>query len=557
MCRINRTLFFVLLTVFLGSGSVKITNAEGIKCPDEECPSGQVCCARDSITTAVQFICAKETDEHSCGADRIAEAKDLEAYENWKSTKVTEGSAARSSMDTYDLQGDDPCRVSSNINGQYNCGKTQKTMEVANITNIAAQTIGAVATQMTGQSNLAAAQSKGTQSALMEAGGNTQVKSGQIQVTTGALNTALGLTQVVAAYKHKRHARQLDAASDDKLTVDQGTAKVSANAGNKSSSHIMDSENFDLNNAYTTATGKGVRDCAGMGGNMLAQCLPIREKELEEKRVWALRQKNYIAASSETEQLGMADKAMASGIGSVMTGATQITTGGFNIAAGNKMKKAADTLRDAEGKIGPIIDVSNSNPSNPSAPAQVPAVGGDGVTTSATAEESEEQTASVDPINLGRGLNPNDMDDKAAPGPEAGKLSHGGGGSGGGGGGVPGLGGGSTSPATGGQDEGPTSRLADSRRNSDMYEGNSGTFSGGKGGGAGAANSGPDLSSLLAQFLPKKDEEPEYKNGILDFGSRGPAGEQPVSLLDRGANIFERIHKTYQEKAEKGVVGVK
>ena len=76
------------------------------------------------------------------------------------------------------------------------------------------------------------------------------------------------------------------------------------------------------------------------------------------------------------------------------------------------------------------------------------------------------------------------------------------------------------------------------------------------GGGGVAAERGPDLSGLLAQFLPKKEEE-KNGNGILDFGgNRGLASEGPISLLDRNANIFDRIHETYQDKNRRGRVGL-
>jgi hypothetical protein len=78
---------------------------------------------------------------------------------------------------------------------------------------------------------------------------------------------------------------------------------------------------------------------------------------------------------------------------------------------------------------------------------------------------------------------------------------------------------------------------------------------GGGGGGGGGAEKGPDLSGLLAQFLPKKDEE-KPGNGILDFGGRNPASDGPISLLDRNANIFDRIHETYQDKNRRGRIGL-
>ncbi|MEK6827086.1 MAG: hypothetical protein AABX99_01220 [Nanoarchaeota archaeon] len=54
----------------------------------------------------------------------------------------------------------------------------------------------------------------------------------------------------------------------------------------------------------------------------------------------------------------------------------------------------------------------------------------------------------------------------------------------------------------------------------------------------------------------EKEEENQPSGGILDYGARGPASGAPASLLDRNANLFERIHIIYQIKHRKGLVGV-
>jgi hypothetical protein len=107
-----------------------------------------------------------------------------------------------------------------------------------------------------------------------------------------------------------------------------------------------------------------------------------------------------------------------------------------------------------------------------------------------------------------------------------------------------------TAAATGDTGDGQP-KMADTR-GAGNYEGGGALAGVGGGGGGGAKD--PDLSGLLAQFLPKKDED-KPTNGIMDFGGRGPAGDGPVSLLDKNVNIFERIHQTYQDKNRRGKVG--
>ena len=75
-------------------------------------------------------------------------------------------------------------------------------------------------------------------------------------------------------------------------------------------------------------------------------------------------------------------------------------------------------------------------------------------------------------------------------------------------------------------------------------------------GAGGGSDGGPDLSKLLEQFLPKKEDVAQ--NGIEQYGARGPASEND-SLLSKDTDIFKRIHDAYQEKqfSVKAVIGGK
>jgi hypothetical protein len=135
-----------------------------------------------------------------------------------------------------------------------------------------------------------------------------------------------------------------------------------------------------------------------------------------------------------------------------------------------------------------------------------------------------------------------------------GSQSGAGGGAGGGGGGLAGGGGGG-GPS---EQEDPKAAYASEFSAKDRYE-SAGAAAGAKGGAKGKDDGGIDLNGLLAQFLPKADDEAS-KHSILDSvsfnGARNVAGEEPASYLDKNADLFQRIHETMNEKNRKGQVGI-
>jgi hypothetical protein len=152
-------------------------------------------------------------------------------------------------------------------------------------------------------------------------------------------------------------------------------------------------------------------------------------------------------------------------------------------------------------------------------------------------------------------------------GPVAGAFKAGGaaGGGGSGGGGAAGLGGGGGGGMGGdpGAEDAKAS-YASEFGTKERYESGGGgggyaARAGGGKGGAGKEDGGLDLNGLLAQFLPKQEEEMQNRNGILDFASGGrmPAAlpNEAASYLDKNADLFQRIHETMSEKNRKGQIG--
>jgi hypothetical protein len=160
--------------------------------------------------------------------------------------------------------------------------------------------------------------------------------------------------------------------------------------------------------------------------------------------------------------------------------------------------------------------------------------------------------------DLGAG---DDSGPASLPGGKFKSAENGGGGSGGGGGGGGGAGGGTGAgtPAT----DDPKAQYATEFGTKERYESGGSPGAAAKGGAkaGGKEDGGIDLNGLLAQFLPKSEEDLGPKNGILDFGGfgggRAPANtEEAPSYLDKNADLFQRIHETYTEKNRKGLVGL-
>lgn len=289
---------------------------------------------------------------------------------------------------------------------------------------------------------------------------------------------------------------------------------------------------------------------------MANQQLMERSNDYERKVKEAKALVRTVGAQAADEQIAVADQAKGQGINHLMQGASQMIQGYAGLKAAELNKKSAKSL----AAVSPFNFAPPANPAPPInpgdalSPAGSTAISpGSGSSDSSGAEGNSD--SQKDGISLGDPVTyqpeSNQLANAAPPAPNFKPES---GGSGGGGGGSGGGGGGSTPPSSGGGEDNPAPRLGDSR-NVPAYE-SGGAYRGG--GGSGGGKDGPDLSGLLAQFLPKQGEEAGTKNGILDYGGkRSPASEEEErSLLDRSVNIFERIHQAYQDKQKKRRIGI-
>lgn len=472
------------------------------------------------------------------------------------------------------------CNNSERLDGA-SCGATKVIVEGSKITNQVTQMVGSVATQVMGQAAQQEAMAKGTQSDTLRAAGETQVTSGKIQISTGALNTLLGATQLVRMAQHSSSASKIhgglqNGAKNLRPDLDTSKAMGKGATGEDSAHHgyIRGAETgvtqkafeqFELGrrrSLYEVTVTQAQIDAAAKTPILQRQLIQQRKAQIEarergaEERVRDVkREMGSIATRSRSEQNRASEQAMAGGMMSLITGAQQVTAGTFSVIAGNKLKDAAKQLQNAENTAmtgGALPGFDNLSGEESSAPRQATVITGSGEDPNAS--EASEDDVKDEPIgDLGRGFNPNGPPTPPGTGPVPGAFTKKNNeGTGGGGGGMGGGGGGSTSPANEGQGD-PSAKYAELNKSQGTYDVGGAAFGGG--GGGGGVGAGPDLSGLLAKFLPKEEED-AAKNGILDFGGREPASEQPESLLDRNANIFQRVHQTYQEKNQKGLVGV-
>lgn len=509
----------------------------------------------------------------------------------------------------------DPCATSATLDGKYSCKGTQDLVKGAQLSNQISQAAGGVATQTIGQAKTMEAQNSGTQSGAMDAAADTQQITGGLQMSLGAVNTILAIEQLKKASQHSSQGQDVQTQmkhantrsnqdSGESSRTDDGSKQLQAGYVRGGDGTLADNavENFQLNSQYqlykTTLTQRDVENAqqamiqaqqraAANPQNPAAQ-MAVQQAQTE----FQMRQQRYamemarrkqgmntkeraiqsdlrrIGARVAGEQQSTAGEAEAGGIQSLTTGLGQITTGSLNLYSADQMRDAANNLRSAESSANHIaLPTFGELPQGQAiAPRPANVITGSGTVSSGLGSESEASAGdltSEEENDLANGfgdpLPPQTDADEIALGPPAEPFKTGttpGGGGGGGGGG--GLGGGATTaPATAGNDAEPSARYAELNRNSAGYAGGGGGYASmGGGGGGGGGGNGPDLSGLLAQFLPNKEEESRSGNSILDFGGRrNTAGEQPVSLLDKKINIFHRIHETYQEKTRKGAVG--
>lgn len=494
---------------------------------------------------------------------------------------------------------DDDCSTTATLsNGEVTCSGTKTLVKAAQITNQVGQTAAAGVVNAMGAAAQQKAQQSGNISEMQRAAADIADNGANAQIAQGSLNAALGTWQLIQAQKLSNAAKQLKSQTaavqvtgnrvgleGDGQAEGKGGYVTSSNAPafNAISAYRLN-ENYEIKTEISATETKYYQQAMANLNRGAPPTTPAeiaqRKSDLETKEAYeakSAKRESEIKAKEKriktdvamkglqaySEAKGVSNEALTAGGASLITGLGQLAAGAIN-------KKAAQNLRDAAGVK---LNTGTGTTFQPTGAfgkydmdtqmaSQNSVINGSGEVnpTQQSAEKEKEKDAQVNTdFDLGPGgTGPKDGSKVVGGGPPAGGFQvgqQGGVVSGGGGGG----GGGSTSAATPESEPGTQPTMADGKKkNSDSYAQTGAFFTPSGGGGKPGDNSagGPDLSNLLAQFMPKKEDE-GAKNGILDFGGgpgRSPASEAPYSFLDKRTNLFDNIHRAYQDANKRGAL---
>ncbi len=490
------------------------------------------------------------------------------------------------------------CVQSNAIGGNYgtDCVKANSLAQTSQIANLAGEAITSETTQVTGALN---SQNVTSQAAAYQGAANTL----EISAAGSGL---MGTGDLVLGYMQYKNMSNLNA-NAQALTAAQAKAKQDAgNAITAASAVPVPANNTDLNNVSSQTPPTAAQTAAFKAVNTLDSSASVAPQstvnnannppptqiqqdaaKAAEVAIWqsgagannlqggdnrsynnfvapnavdqsakpagspltysqhALGQVAATAGQAATEQNNLSTQAEYAMAQTLITGTQQLMSAGVSQMQANADRSAASALNTANttgvafaptaGNLSPTTSASDGSTSiNP----------GTGATTATAAVPGGASNGT----NLGTGITT----------PNAG---------GGGGGGVtpsaftpgqptaassgsnPSMGGSGTSPAAATDD--PQAKSADTGRQQLAYGGGGGAayVPGGVG-----SDKGENLSGLLGQLLPKKEDKTANGEGIMNFGSRDPASTN--TLLGRNVNLFKRIEDSMQSNYRRGTVGI-
>ena len=421
---------------------------------------------------------------------------------------------------------------------------TDNQIQTGNIVN-QVSTIGAqVTTSVQGQLATQKAATEGTQSAAVKGAAG-------MSKNTGMMNMMIGAANLWYAWQHKDRMGEHDTNNEqlsENFVKNKASKEIEAEMATANGSHI-----YNSNKAYARELNAQLEPLRQARDNCLAQAsgnnCDEAKKAYEAKAAEIDNLARTTAMDAIKEQTTAREEAKKAMAESLIRGSVGMLNGAAAIATGNQMELAASKLQAMNSGNMPTYTPGQLAGAGDPLGGGTTTITGNGTTTPAAGAASGDTAANNDGGGLGDPYAQQQPGAAPSNTPDVKMTAAGPGGGGGGGGG--GMGGANTSPSTGAADGEQQPRMADNGRGA-AYEGAGG--GGFRGGAAGGGKGGADLSSLLAQFLPKKEDE-TTKNGIMDYRKRSIASEDS-SLLDRNANLFERIHNTYQAKQKSRNVGV-
>jgi hypothetical protein len=502
------------------------------------------------------------------------------------------GNAKGYQRDNSDLSttSEDRCAIGSTVDEKYQCAGTEKLVEGASAFNQASQALGALSTQVLGQVETQKAARQNNQAAFIESGARIQETTGKMQVSIGAINTVLSLAQMYSASERKDLAKKAKGIGSGEINTagknelknqgitdqdfkanlsDSGQVAgergyVSGAAGSETDKAIKafklneKGDLFTLNQGEIGQLSSSANSSSSTANQQAAQeakaqALELRSDGVRKKEAHVRSMLETASSRATSEQAAVGKEASAGALTSLIAGATNLIQGSFALKASKELKKAAGDLKNAQSLAAPVeipdLDKPMFQPSQGG--INTPAITGSGRIADeqqsfAQADEEQDDTSS-----LGEGFNPGGPDPGAFPSPPPASQVAGGGeglvnGSGS-------VGGGGTG---GGEAEGAEEPKAEYAANlndpGSRYMNGGGGYTGGGGGGGEGGGGGPDLSGILDKLMGRNGEADFQGKPSLDEFGRSPASQGSYSLLDRGVNIFDRIHQAYQTRSRKG-----
>lgn len=426
----------------------------------------------------------------------------------------------------------DPCSYSRNLadRKKYNCDLIKSVNEAANMGNQIAQQAGAMLVSQAGNASISDLANNGKISESYRATAKVANVAATQQAAIGASNTALAVYQLTLRNKYKSNLRTIQNEKSRISGVDPNapyTLSGELAPGGKPTSYASASEAIQYLNKIEveqqmalTQANAGIMKSSALavtaGGNAIVSKKIARDQNDYANKMDDIA--NQQQALLELSQVQVTPAAVATFAPYTYNNTTNVNNGTTDNNGGTSSGDEP-ALGGPSGIQGPAVDGAVPNEVAALPYSAMKAAGGDG-----------------------------------------GKPAAAGGGGGGGGGAAGG------SPALGQEDRAGGSTLVMNGKN-ENYD-SIGKSKNGAGGAAGATTNagggdGLDLNSMLAKFLPGAGGgEEEANNGILDYAkrepSRAPANEAPAEdmILDRGADLFQRVSATYRDKLEKKEVGI-
>jgi hypothetical protein len=472
----------------------------------------------------------------------------------------------------------DECSFSKKLGAT--CKSTDVVVESAKVQNQVVQTLNGKVAQMIYQGETNKYQNSGSMKEMYQSMAAANEKTAKMYEGIGKVNTALAAVQGVQAAIHAGTTLSLTAtgrkAGDMKghanvYNGDNLSEVVGMDRNNTMSKKIINKFDMDkVNGAEFKESTQAIlakdfnNKCKSFAGNMyaLVGCIgkyyPNAKTQAAQNQLQKA-QNDIAGIAREVRQEQSAKMGKAFG-GALVSGSVA-----FQMSQAAKAARAdAQMYRQAANPNSPNTNQVVMDPTLSAPTDQGPLNGGNAALTysqdkeAMTADQTLENpqvTSKLGAPGAGGDENTN-LTDQIKPKDVA--LANGSVGGGGGGG----LSSGGAIPGGGAShaDKEPKAEMADSSNPNQKYDSGGGSSGGAYGGGKGVGGSDPsiDLNSMLAQFMPKAEDEKKDDEGILEVGFRKPASavNESGSFLDKNADIFQRIHQTYQDKHGRGAVGI-